>query len=382
MPAKSLGTIQKRLDISEYDIGIYTNSSLSLSLRNDHGKYSDVGGLNTIFTYKRSDSLVKITWDFSDFDFFAGGSFSNDILGNEVIVYQGLLNDDSTTMDLKDQNVSFNVLGLESILERATAPDWVGTPPANKSCSTLIKLLLNEANSKALRPVLTIDENFITPNNNILFDDLQVFENKTCREALNTILTASNSVFYIPVATPIVSGRGASPDVMHHFYGPAARGGPENIISIDDIRNGVNRTFNFVAWKDTNITSRDVSSISTYGVIKKELQIDGITTQATRQSIVDAIKTEFGNPKQEFKVTSPLNSATLALSLADKVDIDFPIVPVNAESLPLYGTAQYGASSFPSTLSSFQILTSELFKIIGSEIDAARNKCIFTLRSV
>jgi hypothetical protein len=379
--AGSLGTVQKRLDVSDYDIGVYTNSNVSFSLRNDTGTYSDVGNPDSIFAYKRSDSLVKITWDMADWDYFSGLSNSFDILGNEVTIYQGLLSDESTSMDLNSQSVSFDILGYETVLDRAQTPDWVGIPPADNKCSTLIKSLLATADA-ATPNVLTVDDLQIGPSNDALFDDLSVFANKTCKEALNDILTVSNSILYIPITTPVVSGRISSTDVKFHFYGPAATGGPENIVDIQDIRSGVNRTFNFVLWTDNATPSIDVTSVTQYGLSKKEIKVDGLTNTAKQKTVLDSILAEFGSPKQEFKLVTPLTYGSLALSLLDKVDIDFPVVSISTDNLPYYGVSIYGAASYPKTISSFTILTSETYKIIGQEIDAVANVVTFNLRRI
>ena len=96
----SLGAITSTLDVSDYDIGIFTNSSMSINLQNSFGLYSDVSNDNSIFQFKRGDSLVKITWDLSDYPFFPGISKPGEIAGGEIEVFRGLLNDDATVLQL------------------------------------------------------------------------------------------------------------------------------------------------------------------------------------------------------------------------------------------------------------------------------------------
>lgn len=380
--ASTLGAISRALDISDYDIGVYTNSAVAVSLRNEHGKYSDINSPNTIFALKRGDSQVKITWDQADWDFFAGVSRVGEIQGQEVVIYQGLLNDDSTVMQLTGQEISFNILGYESILDRTLAPDWVATPPADNHASTLIKSLLPAANLGVTVPLLTIDNTQINPGNDVIWDDLTVFANQTCREALNTILEGSNSVLFINGTTPVVSARTPSGSVLKTFYGPGSSLGPENIIDIQDVQSGLNRTFNYVTWTDTTLVSLDAGSVSTYGIRKKDLAIDGITNPPKQQSVLDSIRTEFASPKQEFKLLTPLTYDALSLPLLSKIAIDFPLVPIQSQGSALYEVAQYEVDSYPIEISSFQVLLSETYKVIGMDVDAVADNITFYLRRI
>jgi hypothetical protein len=379
-----LGTISKKLDVSDYDIGVYTNSGVSLTLRNDHGKYSDVGSVTTIFSFKRNDSLVRITWDLADYDNFSGSSRSDDIVGTDAVIFEGLLNDDSTVMQLQSQTVTFNVLGYESVFDRAVVTDW--TPASNKA-SDLIKAILPPANASMTQPVLTIDNSRIVPGNDITFDSLPAV-NKTCRDLLNDVLQASNSVLYMDGTTPVVSSRTASAAILYSFYGPGSSLGAENILDIVDIRGGTNRTFNFLTYNSLpSPVSSDLTSISRYGYRLKDItSIDGITDATpitgTIQKILDAIKIEFGLPKQEFTLISPLNFGILALPLLAQVSIDFPLVPISDSNFALYGIAQYGIGQYPGTLSSFQILPTETYKIIGMEINAAEDTVSLNMRRI
>lgn len=390
----SLGSIRRQLDMSDYDIGVYTNSGISLQLRNGHGKYSDIGASSTVFKYRRAGSLVKVTWDQADGDYYAGSSLSNDFLDNEIQVFQGFLDDDATRMQLKSQMIDFKVFGFESAFDRALAPDWVATPPGDSLVSTLIEALLNSANDSLTTPLLTIDAGQINPANDVSWDDLEVFQNKTVKEVLNDLLLVSNSVLYLDDVTtpgetvPVVSARTAPVDVAYSFYGAGSTQAPENIIDIQDIRSGLNRTFNFVTWIDSNadtpvnISSIDASSVDRYGYRKKNITVDGLTTLATQQAIIDAIRVEFANPKEELTLTTPITSDLLAVLLLSRVDIDYPLVPVTTEDLPIYDVSEYGVAMYPINLSGIVISQDTPYKILGSEIDCIRNEATLALRRI
>ena len=59
----SISSIKNQIDSTEFDIGVIKPSSISLKLANESGKFSDVGTINTMFATKRTDSIVKVTWD-------------------------------------------------------------------------------------------------------------------------------------------------------------------------------------------------------------------------------------------------------------------------------------------------------------------------------
>jgi hypothetical protein len=384
--AQQVGNIRLQLDVSEYDVGIFTNSGFALTLRNGHGLYSDVGESESIFYYKRSDTLVKVTWDNADHDYFAGISRSDDPLHYEQQVFIGLLSDEATKLQLRSQLIGFNVLGLDAIFERVIAPDWGSTPPANNLVSTLIQSICATVDAAISDTIFTVDNARIVPGNDVTFDVLTGFLNKSCKEVLRDLLTASNSVLYMDDTTPVVSARTASAAVVKSFYGPASVLAPENIIDLKDIRTGLNRTFNFVTWIDEangyNDSAEDSSSVLQYTARTKNVTMEGITTQATRQAVIEAIKTEFANPKQELTLVTPMDYETLALGLLDRVDIDFPRVPVSASLLPIYGVAAYGEAEYPMVLSSFFIDSSTPFKVIGIELDMKRNQVSLALRRI
>lgn len=133
---QNMGTLTAQLDVSDYDIGVFTNSGLTIDFTNYRGKYGDVGAQGTIFNWTRGNSQIKITYDEANEPFQAGFSHVGAVQGQEMTLYQGLINDVSTTMQISDQSIEFQVLGYESILGAVTIdPNWgqvlygLGEPP-------------------------------------------------------------------------------------------------------------------------------------------------------------------------------------------------------------------------------------------------------------
>lgn len=114
------------LDNTDYNIGIYRTSNAKITFRNDDGKFSDVGQSGSMFNWTRNNSLIKITWTGERYaqsggptgliaGFFPAGDAW---LLQETEIFRGFLNDDSLTLDLSDNKLSFDLLGLEYVLKR------------------------------------------------------------------------------------------------------------------------------------------------------------------------------------------------------------------------------------------------------------------------
>src|SRR3990172_7774741 len=67
-----LGSIAVDLDNTEYDIGVYRNSNIKLTFKNANGKYSDVGDSQSLFRFKRSDTLCRLSWQHQEEAPYAG----------------------------------------------------------------------------------------------------------------------------------------------------------------------------------------------------------------------------------------------------------------------------------------------------------------------
>jgi len=388
MLTNGLGSLSRRLDISDFDIGVFTTSSIGIELINSGGDYSDVDAIGSIFFFKRADSKFRLTWDPADQDYVAGFARSDDVLHHEFTLFEGVLSDEATVMQMRSQTINFDVLGYEAILDRALIDvTWGGSLPSDYKASTLLKRALAMAAAASSVAVLTIDNGQINPSNDVTFDSIDSFTNQTVREAVNTILTASNSVLRMSGTTPVVSGRTAGATSVKTFYGPASLLGPENILDLQDVSSGLNRTFNVVTWTDSanpptvNLSSIDTDSQTKYGTRKKNVTLDGITTTGTQQSVIDAIRTEFANPKQELTLVTAMAPDSLVINLLDRVLIDFPLIPISPDP-SLYGTAIYGVSEYATEVSTFVIDTASPFKVIGIDLDARQNQVSLNLRRV
>lgn len=375
----SLGNIQQGLDNADYDIGVYRNSNFNVTLRNDHGRYSDVDVLQSIFRYKRADSLFKITWDLNEDRNYCGattvcGQFK---LSEEMTLFEGLLNDESLAMDVASQQVTFLVLGREALLDRAIVP--FASLSVGQLASAVILACVNQA---PITSVLTVSAGTISLGNDQTLDNIDDLENKTAKDALDDLLMLTSSVLYIRDGALIISPRTPTAALQYTFFGQASNSGPENVQDIQKFKNGMSRVFNYLFWTDTAITSVDDSSVTKYGARSKEFNFTYFTNGVKQQSLLDSILGEFSLPKREMELTAPLTYDTLEVDLLDRVAIDYPTVYTSLDPLPICGIAICGEAKLPKGIWSFMLTTTEEFKVIGRTLDIRNALFKYKLREV
>lgn len=374
-----ISSIKQSLDNTEYDVGIFKNNSLTLTLINNTGLYSDVGGSNTIFKTRRSNSLVRVDWEImhrnTDCGFFNCGEI---YLSEDVTLFEGLLSDDAIKQNASDQNLQFQVLGKERIFSEAKVQ--IASHTIGDSFETII---LNMLQQTSITDLLTVSAANIDCGVNSTADAVAFLENKTIAEGLKEVLLYSNSVLYILNDTIYVKPRDASADLMYTFYGQGVIYAMENIIDLIDYRSGQNRTFNFWTWADTTNVSQDATSVSVYGIRKKEITTALITNSGKRDTILASLKNEFANPKIEFILRAPMNYDTIALNLLDKVSVDYPNIGlVESGNLALWDSAVWDVDKFPIEILPITIDAATRFKILSKDIDTANQEVVFYLREV
>lgn len=378
----SLGALSQQLDNTDYGIGVYRNSGFSITMRNDAGTYGEADTLKSVFKYKRSDSIIKITWDFRDYDlicgFFSPGA---EVLTEEVEIFRGLISEVSSSSDIMSQDVKFQVLGYETLFEREVVPYDDITNGDN--ISDILYTILNQTKITSL---LTVDALNISVGVDNAIDDKTSLENKTVKEVLDRLLFVSNSVLKIVGTTVYISNRDETASDQYAFYGQASNLGLENIINIKKFRDGLNRTFNFWAWEETALFAQDLTSVGKYGVIKNTIKDEVISDSSTAKitAILEDNRDEFSFPLQEFELDTPVNYETLELNLLDKVSVDYPTVytPADNNPLPRYGVDVYEDPVYPFEQWSLNISNADRFKIISKRIDTSKSVITFGLRKV
>jgi hypothetical protein len=345
-----LGAIKRQIDNTEFDVGILRFSNLSLKLRNDHGKYNDAGDATSIFGFERSDSIVKITWEAGDHPLFAGffdAGAGDAILSEEVDVFFGLLNDDSSQSDIKDQTISFQVLGPESKFKKEVDTT---TPITNGTLFSAALTTLIAASSVSTLPFITGSS--VTCGSDQTIDDVTSFSNKSYETLIGELLLASNSVLIIGLDGVVtVKPRTETVAVQYSFYGQASNIGIENIVDISNFKAGIQRVINYITWDGVTGAISDATSIARHGKRQKSFSLDFVTNATKRNNIRNSYLTEFAAAKREMVLSVLLRGINIDIDLLDKIDIDFPpiIIPSDETGFAIYGIAIYGVDRYPET---------------------------------
>jgi hypothetical protein len=378
----SISSIKRSIDSTEYDVGVIKLNNITMKLSNETGKFSDVDSIRSMFSYKRSDSIVKITWNPNDYDTQCGSiAAGNELLANDggTTVFEGLLNDEATTQSISTQVIKFKILGYDSILKTLLVPYTSIT-----NGDTIEEVILAICDQAPFNELITVSASNITVGSNVAIDDKSSMENKIALEQLNKLLLIGNAVLYIEDKIMYVSARQESATNQYTFYGQASNDGVENIESIESYRNGLNRVVNYWTWKDTPYFSSDTTSNDLYGYRNKEIEYDIITNGTSVQTILDNLKDEFAQPKIELDIKVKVKDDRLALKILDKVNIDYPTItfPGEGDVLPIYGVAVYGTDKYPFDEYSLTIDDTTFFKIIGISQDLKNERITYKLREV
>jgi len=398
---QNVGSITIKSEMNEFDIGIAPTSNYTLRLNNSEGQFSAAGENNSIFPYKRKGSKVKLTYLFGENEPICGVAIAGvDVLGPEKVVFEGLLTEKNLEQDILTYEISFTVLGKESIFEDYET-DISGLSSSDTIAQTIYKLL----NTTDITNVLSLDSGNINPAINSVLSNvnsdtsLAYLDNTTIKEALDILLQMSASVLYIRDNEDVyVTDRSVNdPSFQYYFYGQAANFGIENMQNVDSFKSGHNRMFNYWKWKDTSLTSKELTSISDNGLYKHDdIDLDFVDQTTARQNLLDEYKTSYSNPKRELTLATFINVNVLGLSLFDKVSIDYPNVPIPAGNgnLPIWNSATMvwrEESTFdptqpfftwPDGLFNLEIDPSEEWKIIGIIIDSKSDLIKYNLREV
>lgn len=378
----ALGAIGVDTDSSDYQIGVFRNSSVRLTLNNRDGLFSDVGIDQSIFFYKRADSKVRVTYtEDNNLPYCGTAICGSAILCEELTVFQGLLNDDSFTEEAREEKAEFIVLGYESLFSRVAVPfDAIAN---GDLVSAIIYALLNQVE---ITDLLTVDALNIDTSLDLAVDAVADMENLTVKDAIDRLLLISNSVLYIQGTTVYVTNRDATVATIATFYGQASTNGSENIINVRNITNGKNRIFNYLTWRDSPTAYQSNASIRIHGVRKKEIDNSFFTDVAKQLQIQTEIVDEFGFPKQELELIAAITAPLVELNLLDRVAIDYPTVYIPGEfDLPVCGIAVLGdpqTATLPRALWSLQIPNSRRYKILRKNYDFKSMTATFKLREI
>jgi len=387
----SLGSIKIQTEQSDFSVGVAKTSSITLNLKNDTGLFSDERKSDTIFTYKRAGSKVRVSY-YEGLEEARYGSaiYGDSTYGGQVSIFTGIISTESPRTDVKTDFLSLSVLGYESIFENTAFS--ISDVNTTQSVRFIFENILNKPSITSLAVVSV--SNF-TVGVDFVLDNLDDFEDvDTVDEALKLLLRVSNSILVIQDDTIYISDKEPSTEVLYSFYGQASNLGIENIQDIANDSDGIPRTYNLWRWDPDTVEEgqplpspvQNTNSLDKYGLRKQIVGINGITATLERNLILNSYLDEYGVPKQELQLTTPTTSGTVILPLLGKVDIDYPtpLIPFGGGDLPIWGTSSmvWGTFDWSYTLFNYEILQTTKFKIIGIEFKLSKDLVTFNLREI
>lgn len=376
----SISDIKKEIDGTDYDIGVVKIGTLSISMSNTTGKFSDVSEFGSMFNYKRSDSLIKIIYDPNDYQNQCGDVIcGTTVLTDTTTIFEGMINDSATTQNIGNSTISFRCFSYDYLFKRIEVP--FSSISVGNYLSDIFLLILDQAPFNTL---VTVSASNINPTLDLQIDNKDDLENKVVFDVLDELLMISNSVMFIEDNIVYISGRNESVTLKYEFYGQASNNGIENLEEISEYRNGMNRVFNYCTFKDRANLKINSTSVQVYGILKNEIDSTYITNSTSIDSILQSMINEFSEKKIEMYITAKFNEDLLNLNILDKISIDYPSIPYTSEGtdLPVFGSAIFGNSIFPYQESSIVISNLTYFKITSFSYNLKTERIKIGIREV
>lgn len=377
----SISSLKQALESDEFDIGKITFDNITLSLRNEDSLYSEAANATSIFPLKRDQSIIKIDWGINSYPPACGNTPCGlTFLSQERTVFKGLIEENSTVFDVETQNITFKVLGIDSIINKEGVP-FSSLSVLDDANTTIFKIL----NQASITQFFTVDQSNITVKNNFTPDDIAHLEGQTCLEALQDFFLVSNSIMFVKDDIVFVKAREESPDSQFIFYGASSNSGIENIASISEYGIGLNRTWNFWIWEESTLSVSFVDSIDLYGARKKEIGSKLITNSTKILAVLNSYLLEFGFPKTELTLTVPMYTPIVDLGFLDKINIDYPseVLPTVDSLASKYEQAKYDSGyKYNRVINSLFISISQEWKILNKVIKPKKQTIEYKVREV
>lgn len=365
-----LNNIRRSIDSSDYSVGVYSYDDLSLKGYNKNGYFNDQNDSRSIFPSGRDQCKVRV--EFVQYD--------DEDNETDTIVFNGLINEEATRVDVVAETIDFKVLSLDSVIRNTKVA--AGLITNGTTIASAIESILSNTRIAAVLSVDTLD---INPAYNPTIDVGSVFDNMVAKEALDQLLLVSNSVMIIDSgANVIVRSRDESTDrPILNLYGKSDILGRENIITITDYNTGFHRVFNSVMVNDVEESNAGLQL--DYGVRQRQISVEFITDPEKEATIAETILEEFKSSKAELKVKVPIRTI-LGYDLLDRVSINYPLraKPPEGTFLPVYDVAKYGdtLTPYPLVYGSVVIQPRLAFKIIQIDEDPRSFTATLKLRQV
>lgn len=368
--ATGVGVIKKSVDSTDFDVGLFYFGDITLTGFNEQGYLNDPSDYRSIF-FPFSRDLAKVDVIFSNED-------------GDTITFQGLINDAGTTYDVENEEVTFTVLTRDSVIRDDSVAG--GTISDGMTIKAAFAAILNVPR---ITSVLTYSDANNNPYNNFTIDNGSAFDSMAKKDAIQQLLAASNSVMVIDSSSNIIiKNRNEFANDPVNLYGKFDIYGRENILSIKNYNNGLQRMFTSVIITDsgnsTQTEKANTALSATFGLRQKTFDFPFITDANTQAAVAQNILDTFAAPKIEMEVDVP-TSVAIGLNLLDLVSVNYPLrLKPRGLGFPVIGVTVIGDSNYPlpDTLGSIVIPDNLGFKIIEMTHDEQQFITTLKLRQI
>lgn len=341
-----INQISRELDQGDYDIGVFNYGSISMKVNNYDGKFNARSeDSRSLFPWNRDRAKVLI-------NFFSP-------VGTISISFRGLLADKATRHNITNQTIKFVFLSTDSILQQDSVDD--GAITNGMSFTDAFRVILDVP---FVTNVLNYNQSDINPNLNLIIDDGSKFNTLLRKNAIDSLLSASNSVMIIDESNDIIiKDRSENMNTPHELF-LNDQFKRNNIDAIPSYNNGLQRMFNSVIVNNQEL--KNVISIKEYAVRQKSFSFNFITNDVTAQTIADAILLDFGFPKSEIDIIVETDFAkTIKFSDVATIDINHQLQKDDGVNLGIYDIDSYNKSKYAIEVGSFKIDGRKKWKTIG-----------------
>lgn len=361
--------IDQALDSQDYDVGVVQFGNVTLQINNRDGRFCEPWDCRSLWAAYETRHLSKIKIE--------GGYLDDDDAKIVEVAFNGLIEDRGTTTDESD-NVTVKVLSREMVFGLVTVP--AGSLSSGILASDALFTLCSRGE---IVEHITVDAANINPANDITIDDPSAFDGKKLDTVLTELMLLTNSVMFVNQAgAMIVRDREHTRRVMLELRLRAANGLPDNIYALRNYNTGRQRTKNYWSWSGSTIVAKSSDyDLNKFGVTKKSVSSDAITTAATKQAILDGLRDQWQYPKRELEVTT--DYLANEVTFFDTVVCDVQPTLGGTTEFPVAGSCLAdGSVVCPIFVSGLHIDSAIGFKILSIKHDLAAFKTTLKLREI
>jgi hypothetical protein len=342
-----IGLIRSQIDAQDYNVGVFNYDDLEMKVHNVNGLFNEETDLRSLFKFTRDQAKIRIV-------------FSND--NGDYIVFRGLINEEATKLDTQKELITFKVLSRDSVIRNVQVA--AGLVSDGMTAKNAILAIMNQS---AIGAVLTTISANVNPDLDFHIDDGSKFDSISCKDAINNLLVASNSIMLIDdLGNVTIKDRteDTTRDIVN-LFGPYDIYRRQNTIKMTDYNTGKQRMYN--SFRVNDQFASNAGFAIQFGFRQYEVDLNFVTSDNTAAEIAANLLDEFKYPKLETQVMIPISVAP-GIKLLDRVSLNWPLLvkPWPGTFFPVIGITKIGddMEPLPIRLGSIDVQPTVAWKVI------------------